>query len=169
MMKTISTVLIIFSVFGLLLVALPKDGISQSFGCCRTQDLTGCIGCESGCSTSESFCNEFDSQFLPGSRVCDDQPVGPSECDDVQPANIGCCVTEQNICVENQTLLECENNIAGGMIWVPEELCTEVPECPQSESSRNVPTLSEWGLIALAGILGIIGFVMIVRRKKAFS
>jgi hypothetical protein len=30
----------------------------------------------------------------------------------------------------------------------------------------NVPTLSEWGLIAMAGILGIIGF-MVIRRRKA--
>jgi len=30
---------------------------------------------------------------------------------------------------------------------------------------RNVPTLSEWGLIAMAGVLGIIGFIVIRRRK----
>jgi len=29
----------------------------------------------------------------------------------------------------------------------------------------NIPTLSEWGLIALAGILGIVGFIVIRRRK----
>jgi len=28
-----------------------------------------------------------------------------------------------------------------------------------------IPTLSEWGLIAMAGILGIIGF-MVMRRRK---
>jgi len=31
----------------------------------------------------------------------------------------------------------------------------------------NVPTLSEWGLIIMAGILGIIGFMVIQRRKLA--
>lgn len=31
--------------------------------------------------------------------------------------------------------------------------------------SQNVPTLSQWGLIAMAGILGIVGF-MVARRKK---
>ncbi len=31
---------------------------------------------------------------------------------------------------------------------------------------RNVPTLSEWGLIAMAGILGLVGF-MVMRRRKA--
>jgi len=30
---------------------------------------------------------------------------------------------------------------------------------------RNVPTLSEWGLIAMAGILGIVGF-MVMRRRR---
>ena len=29
----------------------------------------------------------------------------------------------------------------------------------------NVPTLSEWGLIAMAGVLGIVGFMVIRRRK----
>ncbi|MCH7519625.1 MAG: IPTL-CTERM sorting domain-containing protein, partial [Candidatus Dadabacteria bacterium] len=31
-----------------------------------------------------------------------------------------------------------------------------------------VPTLSEWGLIAMAGILGIVGF-MVMRRRKAVA
>ena len=30
----------------------------------------------------------------------------------------------------------------------------------------NVPTLSEWGLIAMAGVLGIVGFIMVMRRRK---
>jgi len=31
--------------------------------------------------------------------------------------------------------------------------------------TRGIPTLSEWGLIAMAGILGIVGFLVIRRRK----
>ncbi|MCZ6864778.1 MAG: IPTL-CTERM sorting domain-containing protein, partial [Candidatus Dadabacteria bacterium] len=31
--------------------------------------------------------------------------------------------------------------------------------------STPIPTLSEWGLIALAGILGIIGYIVMRRRK----
>ncbi|MCK5391568.1 MAG: IPTL-CTERM sorting domain-containing protein [Deltaproteobacteria bacterium] len=30
----------------------------------------------------------------------------------------------------------------------------------------NVPTLSEWGLISMAAILGLVGF-MVIRRRKA--
>ena len=29
----------------------------------------------------------------------------------------------------------------------------------------NIPTLSEWGLIAMAGILGIVGYLVLRRRK----
>ena len=31
----------------------------------------------------------------------------------------------------------------------------------------GIPTLSEWGLIAMAAILGIVGFMVIRRRKAA--
>ena len=31
--------------------------------------------------------------------------------------------------------------------------------------ASSIPTLSEWGLIAMAGILGIVGFMVIRRRK----
>ena len=34
--------------------------------------------------------------------------------------------------------------------------------------SAQVPTLSEWGLIAMAGILGIVGF-MVMRRRKVIA
>ena len=38
-------------------------------------------------------------------------------------------------------------------------------EITRLERIRNVPTLSEWGLIAMAGILGIVG-LMVIRRRK---
>lgn len=42
------------------------------------------------------------------------------------------------------------------------ELCN-VCQAPVVET--NIPTLSEWGLIAMAGILGIVGFIVMRRRK----
>ena len=33
-------------------------------------------------------------------------------------------------------------------------------------ATSGIPTLSEWGLIAMAGVLGIVGF-MVIRRRKA--
>jgi len=38
-------------------------------------------------------------------------------------------------------------------------VCFDVP--------RPIPTLSEWGLITMAGVLGIVGFMVIRRRKVA--
>lgn len=34
-------------------------------------------------------------------------------------------------------------------------------------STRNIPTLSEWGFIAMAGVLGIAGLFAVRRRKAA--
>lgn len=33
--------------------------------------------------------------------------------------------------------------------------------------NRNIPTLSEWGMIAMAGVLGMIGLYVASRRRKA--
>jgi hypothetical protein len=38
----------------------------------------------------------------------------------------------------------------------------------QASLSRPIPTLSEWGLIAMAGILGIVGF-MVMRRRAVVN
>lgn len=47
------------------------------------------------------------------------------------------------------------------------ELCRQrlIEGCGLAPLNVNVPTLSEWGLLALAGILGIVGFMVIRRRK----
>jgi hypothetical protein len=31
---------------------------------------------------------------------------------------------------------------------------------------RPIPTLTEWGLIAMAGLMGIAGFLVVIRRRK---
>ena len=33
--------------------------------------------------------------------------------------------------------------------------------------NENIPTLSEWGLIAMAGIMGLVGLFIVMRRRKA--
>lgn len=38
---------------------------------------------------------------------------------------------------------------------------------PIGAQAENIPTLSEWGLIAMASILGIVGFIVINRRKAS--
>ena len=38
-------------------------------------------------------------------------------------------------------------------------------QCTEPVVLQPIPTLSEWGLIAMAGVLGIVGF-MVMRRRK---
>lgn len=40
-------------------------------------------------------------------------------------------------------------------------------QCAPVDPSRPIPTISEWGLIAMAGILGIFGLFAAIRRRKA--
>lgn len=55
-----------------------------------------------------------------------------------------------------------------GGIPLSGETCNEETRfCSGFSPTTNVPTLSEWGLIAMAGVLGIIGFFMVIRRRKA--
>ena len=49
---------------------------------------------------------------------------------------------------------------------------SELPLCSDAlvfftSPPSNVPTLSEWGLITMAAILGIVGFMVARRRKLA--
>jgi len=39
-------------------------------------------------------------------------------------------------------------------------------DCFEEELIREVPTISEWGMIAMAGVLGLVGF-MVIRRRMA--
>ena len=73
---------------------------------------------------------------------------------------VGCC----------QFLGTCSNVVEGQQFCLGEfnegEVCLDGIVCDDAPiEPRNVPTLSEWGLIAMAGILGIVGF-MVIRRKK---
>ncbi len=81
---------------------------------------------------------------------------------------LGCCEFEvkaepslfcQNIFSE-EGVTECNAEgefFEGEVCSINETFCTN--------PASNVPTLSEWGLIAMAGVLGIVGF-MVMRRRK---
>jgi hypothetical protein len=71
------------------------------------------------------------------------------------PLELGCSTTSQNNC-------------PSGCIFTQGEVCSDEGVCViQSEQPEvsAVPVLSEWGLIAMTGILGVIGFLVIRRRK----
>jgi len=78
--------------------------------------------------------------------------------------NTSCCISEPG-CIEfgPDDVVGC---IAGTLI--EDGMCTELGFEGQCVPRANeVPTLNEWGLIALVALLGIIGFIVIRRRKAA--
>ncbi len=89
-----------------------------------------------------------DCCFSNGSPGCDDQACETAVC----ATDPFCCnITWDTICAG---IAETECGA----------LCTNIPVV------RDIPTMSEWGLIAFAGILGLIGFFYIfTRRKQATS
>ncbi|MEM7009642.1 MAG: IPTL-CTERM sorting domain-containing protein [Thermodesulfobacteriota bacterium] len=85
------------------------------------------------------------------------------------PVPGGCCQYDDeglDVCTEINPGLVCPVlDIGPAVDFVPDRECNfQTGQC--EGLARNVPTMSEWGLIAMAGVLGIIGY-MILRRRKA--
>ncbi len=78
-------------------------------------------------------------------------------CEDVSGVNISD--------IPNGKSFECIATSGGVAICTFFNSMEEPPPPPPAQ----VPTLSEWGLIAMAGILGIVGFIMVIRRRKVTS
>ncbi len=73
-----------------------------------------------------------------------------------------CCINQTGCVVVGQEPVLCfgDTFVVGGM-------CTVVGEGGECRAApADVPTLSEWGLISMAAVLGIVGF-MVIRRKRA--
>jgi hypothetical protein len=158
-----------FLIIGFFFLALPEEGISgtngiTSLGCCLHDPSGLCVGCElADCAIAEDGCQATGDVYIEGNICVDGTPV---EC--VDPFDDpGCCVISAGNCIENQTLtlgVGCDGE--GGTAWFLRTDCSEVPEC--APLVTNVPTLSGWGFISLAvvlGVLGIAGFMVIRRRK----
>jgi len=86
-----------------------------------------------------------------------------------QPEPVACCQWElegQLACSTISQGVLCAIPIDAEFIGIFDNLeCDEgTGQCVRA--TTNVPTLSEWGLIAMAGVLGVVGF-MVIRRKRA--
>jgi len=89
------------------------------------------------------------------------------------PLPPGCCQyiivsPENGFFCEDITGGICEERLGVGLLdFFPGESCNEETNLCPSFRTSSIPTLSEWGLVAMAGVLGIIGFMVIRRRKVA--
>ena len=164
----IASVLIIsFVLFSFLLLAFPKSSYSQGLGCCiNPAGGSSCPGCEGlACAVQESDCDDVQFMYTPGSYCVE------GGCSD--NVGFGCCVIAAGNCTQVVSQESCEV-VEDGVGYFFGVACSQVPACsdpspgPGGEppSATNVPTLSQWSLIALAGILGVTGFVVVLRRKE---
>jgi len=162
--KSISIFVSALLIVGILFIALPEEGNSSVLhGCCIVD--SECVGCDEGtCAASESFCEEQGSAVADG--ACVNQPGGDfCDFDTTWDDFEGCCVIDTNNCSDETSWRNCVGDsepILNGQVWLPETSCRLVPQCAVS----NVPTISQWGLIATAGILGIIGLIMVIRKRN---
>ena len=54
-----------------------------------------------------------------------------------------------------------------GLFYIWEDCELLIPQLNGVREVRPIPTISQWGYIAMAGVLGIVGFITIHRRKAA--
>ena len=149
-----------FLIIGFFFLALPDKGYSgvNTLGCCNPGGDT-CTGCELGdCAIREAECfDELDGISFTTGDVCD---LSINSCTD-NFEGPGCCVISAGNCNNNQLIGACDEG--EGMAWFLDTDCSEVPQC--QIVNTPIPTITQWGLIALASILGIVGFIVIRRRK----
>lgn len=124
-------------------------------GCCQIQEEEQCLLTIDGtpaCSlTNKADCSD-------GLWIADDICTESGLCASLIT---GCCVFGENDCFET-TQGECMDQ--GGEYRGDFVECSEVPICNVIPS--QVPTLSQWGLIAMAGLLGLFSLFIIARRQR---
>jgi len=142
----------------LFLSAVPTDESFAQGGCCRTPDNTFCLGCDANCAATESLCEALDGIFIGVTQACVSEF---GDCGDLAPGLTGCCLGSGGACSEGVSYDACFSG--GGQFWAEGE-CAITSFC----ASSNIPTMSEWGLIATALVLAAVGVGYItLRRKKA--
>ena len=149
---------LVVGLFSLALTVIEASALALPAGCCRTSDDAFCLGCVSGCSATESYCEAQGGIFIGSEQACVD-PFG--DCGSVPEDSRGCCLRADNLCSEDRTFDECFQ-AEEGQFWVADESCSFVSDC---QEARPIPTISEWGLIAMAGFFVLIGIWGITRKK----
>jgi IPTL-CTERM motif len=149
---------------------LPGDwqpGIQtcNSIDQCAAEPPTGCCAIESPLSCNagiiEVACEAIPG-FLPG-----DWQIGVQTCNSIDQCAgppTGCCVLAPEDCIVTN---EDSCGADGGEYQGDGKSCDDVPECqPEPPIVTNVPTISQWGMIAMAGLLGIFSLLIIMRRHR---
>lgn len=162
--KFFSTLLAV-SIFSVLisisLTGKALAGMDFNLGCCVSENGTSqCVGCgEFGenCAVPQDDCLlELGGTFFQGGSFCSEGLPG-AECF-TGGDSFGCCVIEPGSCEDAVVVSSC-----GGELWLVQTSCENVPQC--TSPAAEVPAISKWGIVAVAAVLGIMGFIVIRKRK----
>jgi hypothetical protein len=84
-----------------------------------------------------------------------------------------CCIANEGLGCSNQV---CENTVCAQDLYCCDiqwdQICADQANdlcevCREPvRPVRNVPAMSEWGMIAFAGILGLVGFFYVFTKRK---
>lgn len=130
-------------------------GSCEVTGLCNTPPEGCCVLGENSCQIrTPEACGLLGGDYQGDNVSCAVIP----ECNVVPE---GCCVIGTNDClVTNEDSCDAQ----GGEYQGDGVACSSVEQCNIVIS--NVPTIGQWGLIVMAGLLGIFSFIIIIRRKK---
>lgn len=168
-MQRVNTPTILFLsilVIPFLMVIFPTLGVSQpaTLGCCYDSDANECVGCVGDCSLSEELCGS-NSWYVNGDEGYKCVLVPPDQIQSCEPAfGPGCCVYSERDCSDDVDFSACNG---AGEAWFEQESCSNVPQCLQPVQAP-IPALTEWGFVALGGILVLAG-IYAIRRRKAHT
>ena len=154
--------LVLFSIvltFLMLIAGSSRDAMAQTC----VVDI-----CTKTSSDGESYVVYFDGEFIDdffndNSECVPEKFSGGGELlveqeqnDETVLRGVLCDTTQNSVTqIDNGVVLEC--------LVTSEFTCTFV----STGDPEAVPTLSEWGLISMAGLVGIVGFIVLRRRSAA--
>lgn len=135
------------------------------------------------CGELEAGCCQFDGSCSDTTNTGDCNPdnffVGDTCMDTGFCEPLGCCFLDgngeaaeaANRGIDPEKCIETTDTICGemgGSFQGPGTDCAEFPEeCAfPPPPTRNVPTIGQWGMIAMAGLLGIFSLFIIMRRHR---
>ncbi|MCH7950935.1 MAG: IPTL-CTERM sorting domain-containing protein [Candidatus Dadabacteria bacterium] len=133
---------------------------------CPSPESTSCgaiVGCCSGIEAATTCENNFTASQCTSANGAFSEGL---QCNIVDTCGqVGCCQEEGPMC-SLTNMEDCSGT------WVPDDTCTtEGPDTGICNSLippiiSNVPTIGQWGMIAMAGLLGIFSLFIIMRRHR---
>ncbi len=184
------SILALFLIMLSLLIIAPKSW-TQELVCVEANGLDWCYNPNACGQACNDVCAADGRQPIADNEVWFQAQNSVDECRAISQAfGLGDTVildTFEYACLEDTLMVPHGSGLNGPLFCSTIERCPEqhrtimasqgepcdsgrgarrsICPCEQPQVVSPIPTLSEWGLLAMASILGIIGFIVIRRRK----